>query len=56
MFEFYLDDFMAMVIIVVVERSTQLCFTPSRNDSDDLLVIVSLVRDLLMQYICFLSC
>ena len=45
----HLVDSVAKCIIVVIECSKQLRFAPSGEDSDDLIITVNLVMDLLMK-------
>lgn len=45
----HLVDWVAKCIIVMIECSKQLSFAPSGEDSDDLIIFVSLVMDLFME-------
>jgi hypothetical protein len=49
----YLVDSVAKCIIVIIECCKQLSFAPSGEDSDDLIITVSLVMDLLMKCLGF---
>uniref|UniRef100_K3Y0K3 Uncharacterized protein n=1 Tax=Setaria italica TaxID=4555 RepID=K3Y0K3_SETIT len=52
----HLVDWVAKCIVVIIECSKKLSFAPSREDSDDLIITISLVMDLLMKYFGFRVC
>lgn len=49
----HLGDRVTKCVIVIIERCKQLSFAPGGEDSDDLIITISLMLDLLMQYFGF---